>query len=177
MTPQPTPFDYDLEKLPTKRMGGIDPRVVQLILEEGRDEWRKMELKVAELQERINRYEDERSSVNNALILAQKSADDVLRQAQYKAEAILDEARGKSVLMEEEHRQAIKDTQQELEQITLTKQRFADEFRALLKGYLSELDARFPAGTTMRHRAPKLSEPTAEEETPLETVPRDPDAE
>lgn len=177
MTPQPTPFDYDLEKLPTKRMGGIDPRVVQLILEEGRDEWRKMELKVAELQERINRYEEERSSVNNALILAQKSADDVLRQAQFKAEAILDEARAKSVVMEEEHRQAIKDTQRELEQITLTKQRFADEFRALLKGYLSELEARFPAGASIRQQPTKPAEAPMEELVTVESEPRDASAE
>jgi cell division septum initiation protein DivIVA len=143
MTPPQTPFDYDLGKLPTK-MKGIDPRVVQLILEEGREEWRKMELKLADLGDKIEQYEVERSSVNNALIGAQKSADDVMREAQLKAEQLIEEAQSKTMHVVDEHRVALRDLQEDLERMTLTKQKFADDFRALLRGYLSELDARFP---------------------------------
>lgn len=150
MTPQATPFDYDLEKLPTK-VKGIDPRVVQLILEEAREEWRRLEGRSAELHEKLSRYEEERSSVNNALIHAQKSSDDLVRQAQLKAEQILEEAQSKTFGLADEHRAALRELQNDLEQMTLTKQKFADDFRALLRGYLAELDARFPAASVRRN--------------------------
>lgn len=144
MKPQQTPFDYDVNAL-TRVMRGIDPRLVQLILEEAKDEWRNMERKLHEMQTKLAQYEDERGSVNNALITAQKHADDAMRQAQYKADAVMADAQRKAEQVELEQRSVIRELESEMERYSIMKHKFADDFRALLKGYLNDVDAKLPS--------------------------------
>jgi|CXWL01.1.fsa_nt_gi hypothetical protein len=146
MTPNSNAFDCDVAKLARVRRG-IDPSLVQSIVDEGKKTLQEMEEKIA-------RYESERSSINDAMIAAQKAADGIVASANNKSDQKLEETKAKCQSLLDENYAAIQGLEADLEQMSLLKQKFAEDFRSLLVGYTSELDARFPAIATVRRSQP-----------------------
>jgi uncharacterized coiled-coil protein SlyX len=153
------PFSYDVRNLQRKAFKGIDPKLVQSILDEAKAEVSKLQGRITDLEARVATYEGERTNVNNALIAAQKSADETVRQSNELSERILDDAKKAVAQVEAQHHEALKVLQGELEELMVTKQRFGEDFRALLKGYQAELEARFPGGSTARRTEMAVTEP------------------
>ncbi len=158
MTPNSPPFDCDVAKLARVRRG-IDPDLVQSLVDEGAKT-------LQDLEDKIARYESERSSINDAMIAAQAAADSIMANANIKAEQKLEDTRTKCHLLLEENFAAIKGIEDDLEKLSLMKQKFADDFRSLLNGYTSELDARFPVTSTTRksEMSPQPSQVASETE-------------
>lgn len=141
---QTTPFEYDVEVLPKAKLG-IDPRVIEMMLDEARGEWRKLESQyqqqIAQLNEKIEVLESERSTIQTVLISAQKNAEQTLRLAQEEAESARREALEKVQREEAERSSQLKSLQDEVAKYTQMKQAVTQDIRAMLEGYLRDLDS------------------------------------
>nr|WP_232618936.1 DivIVA domain-containing protein [Acetomicrobium sp. S15 = DSM 107314] len=100
----------------------------------------ELERELERLKEQIREYKGMRDSLQEALLMAQKSADERVRAAEKQAEAIVAEARAQAerLLKEaEDHSNVIKE---EMSRLQRTKQDFVAEFRALLTRYQNLID-------------------------------------
>lgn len=100
----------------------------------------ELERELERLKEQIREYKGMRDSLQEALLMAQKSADERVRAAEKQAEAIVAEARAQAerILKEaEDHSNVIKE---EMSRLQRTKQDFVAEFRALLTRYQNLID-------------------------------------
>jgi len=100
----------------------------------------ELERELERLKEQIREYKGMRDSLQEALLMAQKSADERVRAAEKQAEAIVAEARAQAerLLKEaEDHSNAIKE---EMSRLQRSKQDFIAEFRALITRYQNLID-------------------------------------
>lgn len=100
----------------------------------------ELERELERLKEQIQEYKGMRDSLQEALLMAQKSADEKVKAAERQAEAILAEARAQAerLLKEaEEHSNVVKE---EMSHLQRTKQDFIAEFRALITRYQNLID-------------------------------------
>jgi cell division initiation protein len=88
---------------------------------------------VENLEREIERYRSMETTLKEALILAQKTADETRAQAHREAEAVLREAQSRAAAVSE-------DAERRLEAVRQQRMRFAREFRATLQAYLDSLD-------------------------------------
>ncbi|MHB1189640.1 MAG: DivIVA domain-containing protein [Armatimonadota bacterium] len=130
-----TPIDLMNKKF-DRSMRGYSVAEVEGFLHEVADELGKLldenkELrdKAAAAESEAQRYRDIEGTLNNALVLAQKTADDLLANAHTEADLIIRESREK---VERDLEQA----RRELEELRRTRELFNFEFKALLRGYL-----------------------------------------
>lgn len=116
------------------RAEGLEREVQVLRAENQRlsDELGLMRTKCAELAA----TED---SVKSALVSAHLQASEVLDQARKESETLLQVARETSARLQEDLRGRIDDLNWQIERLSLQKQHFHDDFRALLEGHLAEL--------------------------------------
>lgn len=84
--------------------------------------------KIEGIEERIARYEEIKGNMERALVVAQKSAEEVTKQAHQQASLILQEARLEAEKMHHE-----------LSSLRQEKDRFSVEFQTLLETYLKLL--------------------------------------
>ncbi|MBC7077613.1 MAG: DivIVA domain-containing protein, partial [Synergistales bacterium] len=95
----------------------------------------ELERELERLKEQIREYKGMRDSLQEALLMAQKSADERVKAAEKQAEAIVAEARAQAerLLKEaEDHSNVIKE---EMSRLQRSKQDFIAEFRALITRY------------------------------------------
>jgi len=100
----------------------------------------ELERELERLKEQIREYKGMRDSLQEALLMAQKSADERVKAAEKQAEAIVAEARAQAerLLKEaEDHSSVIKE---EMSRLQRSKQDFLAEFRALLARYQNLID-------------------------------------
>ena len=100
----------------------------------------ELERELERLKEQIREYKGMRDSLQEALLMAQKSADERVKAAEKQAEAIVAEARAQAerLLKEaEDHSNAIKE---EMSRLQRSKQDFIAEFRALITRYQNLID-------------------------------------
>lgn len=100
----------------------------------------ELERELERLKEQIREYKGMRDSLQEALLMAQKSADERVKAAEKQAEAIVAEARAQAerLLKEaEDHSNVIKE---EMSRLQRTKQDFIAEFRALITRYQNLID-------------------------------------
>jgi cell division initiation protein len=100
----------------------------------------ELERELERLKEQIREYKGMRDSLQEALLMAQKSADERVKAAEKQAEAIVAEARAQAerLLKEvEDHSNVIKE---EMSRLQRAKQDFVAEFRALLTRYQNLID-------------------------------------
>ena len=100
----------------------------------------ELERELERLKEQIREYKGMRDSLQEALLMAQKSADERVKAAEKQAEAIVAEARAQAerILKEaEDHSNVIKE---EMSRLQRTKQDFIAEFRALITRYQNLID-------------------------------------
>ncbi|HHV52022.1 MAG TPA: DivIVA domain-containing protein [Synergistaceae bacterium] len=100
----------------------------------------ELERELERLKEQIREYKGMRDSLQEALLMAQKSADERVKAAEKQAEAIVAEAHAQAerLLKEaEDHSNVIKEEMSRLQQ---TNQDFIAEFRALITRYQNLID-------------------------------------
>ena len=100
----------------------------------------ELERELERLKEQIQEYKGMRDSLQEALLMAQKSADERVKAAEKQAEAIVAEARAQAerLLKEaEDHSNVIKE---EMSRLQRSKQDFIAEFRALITRYQNLID-------------------------------------
>lgn len=119
-----------------RKVRGYDTSEVDEFLRSAADDMEEILAANAELRVRVQsldgdlqRYRDMESALNNAFILAQKTAEDTTAAAHKEADLIVREARDD---IKAESQQALR----ELEDLRKTKERFGIEFRALLRSCL-----------------------------------------
>ena len=100
----------------------------------------ELERELERLKEQIREYKGMKDSLQEALLMAQKSADERVKAAEKQAEAIVAEARAQAerLLKEaEDHSNVIKE---EMSRLQRSKQDFIAEFRALITRYQNLID-------------------------------------
>ncbi len=97
-----TPMDIHRHEFSTSRLGGYKAEEVDAFLDQLADElemllqrYHEMNESLEEMRERLREYDSMQSTIQNAFINAQKSADALVQDAKNQAEAILAEARKK----------------------------------------------------------------------------------
>lgn len=128
------PIDI-LNKKFERKVRGYNPTEVDEFLREVATAFEKalsdksaLSEQLEDIETELRRYKDIENVLNNSLILAQKTSDEVKANAQKEAELIVREAKDK---LENEISQA----RSRLEDLYRTKERFLIEFRALLRSY------------------------------------------
>lgn len=129
------PIDL-LNKTFSHKMRGLDPAEVREYLSEAAGEIERLlteneslRSKMAGLESEVRRYREMEDTLNNALVLAQKTADQLNETARKEAEIMVSEARQTA-------ERDLRELRGEYEELLKTKDRFQIEFRALLRGCL-----------------------------------------
>lgn len=94
---------------------------------------------VESLRSEVERNRLVESTLKDALVLAQKAADDTRAAAQKQAENLLEEARQAAVVERGQLQQQLSDLKWEIESVKVERSRFNDEFRMVLERYMREL--------------------------------------
>ena len=96
-----TPLDIENKKFAKQMMNGYSVEEVDEFLDELTLDYEKLykqsnesNAKIAELEESITKYKNLESTLNNTLIMAQSTADEIKKVAQQQAEQIINEAQG-----------------------------------------------------------------------------------
>ena len=108
-----TPLDIENKKFAKQMMNGYSVEEVDEFLDELTIDYEKLykqsnenDAKIAELEESITKYKNLESTLNNTLIMAQSTADEIKKVAQQQADQIIKEAQGsakqKSIELEQE---------------------------------------------------------------------------
>lgn len=90
------------------------------------------------LTERLHTYQQMESTINNTLVTAQRSADEVVAKARLEAEGIKREAEGKATVIVHEALQGRQDALGELSKLRQAQAKFREDYRRLL---VTQLDA------------------------------------
>lgn len=124
--------------------GSVDEfvRNVSEALEEALKQKSDMQHQIDGLQAEVDRVRKIETAMTNALMLAQKSADELRAGAHRQAEMILQEAEQSRVRMTVEAQTHAEKYRTEIALLSATKDRFESEFRAILSGYMEWLERR-----------------------------------
>ena len=93
----------------------------------------RMKEQLALLERELQRYRDMETALHEALVLANKTAEEVRNAARHEAQLVLEQARTQAKEELEQQRRAAAVIEQE-------RARFVREFRALLMSYLADLE-------------------------------------
>lgn len=140
-----TPIDLERTEL-KKSMSGYDRSQVQALLQRAakemsllRGEVESLQSENAKLTRELETHRSQENTLKEALILAQRTADDTRASAHKEADLILEEARQKAGEIEQQNQSKINDLRWELERLRLEKQKFLSQFRALLEAQLRDV--------------------------------------
>lgn len=95
--------------------------------------------RVLVLVKTLESFQSQETLLRDALVNAQRSADETRSNALRQADAILEEARKRASEMEAEFHARLNDLRWEYERLSIDKQRFTEKFRSLLEEYLASL--------------------------------------
>lgn len=136
-----TPIDIAHKELPTTPFGGYQRNTVDQFLDDLGNDYEQIILENAKLKEQtaalhseLARYREMEQTLREALVLAQRTADETRAAAHKEAELILQNANLRAA-------QQIKDQQQQIEQLKSIKQKIAFELRAHMNVIQQWLDA------------------------------------
>jgi cell division initiation protein len=137
----------DIERMNIRRrMFGYDRKSVDHLMAQASKTLEEQLTEIKQLREENERQKMElathraqESTLKEALILAQKTADETRAAAHKEAELILEEARRSATERQQELQTKINDLRWELERLRLDKQKFLRGFRGLLEDHLREL--------------------------------------
>lgn len=135
-------------------------------LQEMVDEMARLKKEMELLKSELDKYRATEKLLQESVILAQKSHDEIVAAARQEAQNILQEARLKAV-----------ELSRELGTLSAERERFAYEFHALLKGFLERLEQTQPelasgivraAPGAVRAEPSQVAEPSTERAAPEE---------
>src|SRR5690349_16421709 len=93
------------------------------------------------LRNQVDALAVQETAVKEALVSAHRQSDEVLAESRKEAEILLQVARDAGARMQEDLRGRISDLSWQIERLALQKQKFFNEFRAMLEGYLETISA------------------------------------
>ena len=96
---------------------------------------------IHQLERQLEDYRNLRDSLQEALLMAQQSADEKVEAAKREAEAIVAEAKARAERMLEEASRALDRNKAEIERMKKLKISFVAEFRAVLNKYAEMIEA------------------------------------
>lgn len=131
----------DLERVDLrKRVRGYDPGQVHALLARVADEWETLHREVNALREEASRlasanadFRAREDTLKEALLLAQKAADETRANAHQEAERIVADARRKAA-------EDLRELRDQVSRLREERREFEAEFRHLLEGCLAKLD-------------------------------------
>lgn len=134
-----TPLDIENKKFAKQMMNGYSVEEVDEFLDELTVDYEKLykqsnesQTKIAELEESIVKYRNLESTLNNTLIMAQSTADEIKKVAQQQADQIIRDAQGSAKQKAAELEQQIVLKQKELEDL----QKQFDVYKAKMESLL-----------------------------------------
>jgi len=167
-----TPLDINHKEF-RRSLRGLRESDVKDFLREVADEMEQALATIADLrgkaqslERRLLHYEKIEETMQNALVLAQKSAEETRLGSQKQAEVILADAEQKRKQILEDARLRGEDIERQHAELKQQKRMFEMEFRALLQAHTEALDRRAEGEPV---EAPRLLT-EAEEELPAELV-------
>ena len=132
-----TPLDIENKKFAKQMMNGYSVEEVDEFLDELTLDYEKLykqanenNTKIAELEENISKYKALESTLNNTLIMAQSTADEIKKVAQQQADQIIRDAQGLA------QQKAV-----ELEQQITMKERELDELQKKFDVYKAKMES------------------------------------
>ena len=137
----------DLERAPLKRkLGGYDRNQTEELLSQAAEEIGRLlaenqtlRVELESARAEASRYRSTESMLTEALVLAQRAADETRAAAQKQAENILEDARISALAERTNGQQKVSELRWEIERLRLDSQKFRDEYRALLERELRNL--------------------------------------
>ena len=134
-----TPLDIENKKFAKQMMNGYSVEEVDEFLDELTVDYEKLykqsnesQTKITELEESIVKYKNLESTLNNTLIMAQSTADEIKKVAQQQADQIIRDAQGTAKQKAAELEQQIIIKQKELEDL----QKQFDVYKAKMESLL-----------------------------------------
>lgn len=138
-----TPLDIHQKEF-NRSLRGFDEREVDAFLDQVADEIERLfkeNIDLTErnelLEEKVRQYQDMERTLHNALLSAQKSADDLLRTSREEADAILKDAEVKAKDIVHEALITKQKTTSNLRRLKQAEEDFRASFKHLLEHYLS----------------------------------------
>lgn len=113
----------------------VSETVAQLL-----EENRSLKEEREKLLERLQVYQAIEQQLQNALIVAEKTADDIKKQAQKEAELIVAQAKQEAEQIKADARRQVQEALDEVERIRQLRDRFVSELRHMLLAYLELLE-------------------------------------
>ncbi len=130
-----------------KRLWGYSPKDVKIFVQQVSEtvaqlmeENRTLKEERERLLERLQFYHAIEQQLQNALIVAEKTADDIKRQAQKEAELITAQARQEAEQMKADARRQVQIALDEVERIKQLRDKLATELRHILLAYLEMVE-------------------------------------
>lgn len=139
------PIDLENLALPTSFRGFEKEAVLQTLRRAGTEietllrRQQELENECERMKQRLSGFETQESTLKDALVLAQKTADETRAAAHKEAELILESARQQAAEVQQEMRSRINDLRWELERLEIDKKKFLRQFRSLLEQQLQAL--------------------------------------
>lgn len=172
------PIDLDRHEL-KKRLRGYDARAADELF---RHAAREIETLLGELKAASEEREKQRrdldgflaqeTTLKEALLLAQKTADETRASAHKQAELIVEEANQRAAQIHQEMQGRLNDLRWDVEKLQIERKKFLGQFRSLLEQYLAsvgENSGGVSAETMSEGRAPATNGQGEAEALPSET--------
>lgn len=109
-------------------------------LEDLQEHNRELEEEVGQLREELERFEEREEALNEALLTAQELREESRAQAEREASLTLREAEANAEAIEQEAERSLDSARDRLDELKSRRAHFLRSFRALLEGYLSEVE-------------------------------------
>lgn len=100
---------------------------------------------VAAAQEEVARFRAQETTLKEAILLAQRAADETRANAQKEADLIRERARQDAAQVQQQMQGIVNDLRWEMERLRMEKSKFVDRFRQLIEEQLRILDSGAPA--------------------------------
>ncbi len=139
------PIDLERAEL-EKKFRGYDRNQVQSLLQRAakematlRSENESAQTELTKLRQEVDSFRAQENTLKEALVLAQRTADETRASAHKESDLILEEARQKSADTEAQMQGKINDLRWELERLRLDKQKFLNSYRGMLEAQLRDI--------------------------------------
>jgi cell division initiation protein len=143
----------DLERMePPRKLFGYDRAAVRETFARASKEIERLlreleecRAEVAAAQEEIARFRAQETTLKEAILLAQRAADETRANAQKEADLIRERARQDAAQVQQQMQGIVNDLRWEMERLRMEKSKFVDRFRQMLEEQLRILDSGSPA--------------------------------
>ncbi|MFU8819036.1 MAG: DivIVA domain-containing protein, partial [Desulfurivibrio sp.] len=124
---------------------------------------------VAAAERKVAAYKQQEKSSMNAILSAQKVAEEMKEKARAEAQALLSKARQEARELEESAGREISGLEREVDQLRAKKSQVREELRLVLESYLSQLDRDQAAPSTADAGTVAFGGPDSSAPTPAES--------